>query len=1068
MAAMIAVLLCFGTVALAQTPAFYNTAANSTTNAYPFNTTSSMKVEQHYLAGEFAGAYAGNITKVYWMGDAAVSPTYTNLKIWLGQTTGTFGTSTTTYATTGMTQVYNAASTPVTVPGANSWFGITLQTPFPYNPTQSLIVIFCHEGYSGTGIGLRYPGTSTVPPYRRIYGPACSSTAGSGTDGAGYNFGFDLASPNFNDAGIFGLVSPVNFCAGSYDIQVKLMNFGKQNLTSTTIKWTYDGVPESDYSWSGNLAPLSETTVTLGTKNFAAGVNHPLKVWTQLPNNVPDTGVFNDTLKANLKPALSGTFTIGGATPNYATFSAAAADLVANGVCGPVVFNVRPGTYTERVNLGIIPGTSNTNTVTFKSENGNRTSVIVQYAPTGTGDLGTVNMGGADWVTFRDMTIQSTGTTYAAAVQFAGGSDNNRFINNVLKGYASATTSTYQAVIYSPSPSLDNNNSFIGNSIEGGAYAAYWYGTGTGETNTLFDGNMMTGQYYMGLSMYYQNTPIIRNNTLNMTSTYSTNYLYYLYYFYGPYQVTGNKLIGLTTTGTKYGMYLYTNGATNTAASAPLVANNFIALDGGASVSYGIWLYYGSFTNVFHNTVYINSSSTTSRGLTIYYGTDNKSWNNIFYNPLGAMSYYFLDNVAQTTMDYNIHYTTGTNLAYLGGSYATNIGAMQTLLGSGREMNSKVKIVNFASPTTGDLHLAGASQNDMGLVATLLPQVTNDIDNDPRVLPYAGADEACYILGNKVSYELRDANGAKLSYINAPGTVYVYYSIDFPATAFTFTGTLKLYDVTTNALVFQSQFQGSKLAGQAATGTAQITIPSTVAPNTYRAEVIYNMPNSCGYFVDFTAGAGVLLVIPQGMVPCVVWPGDVNNDGIVNYGDRSALNRYISNANLRATWLQGPARYRVDFATNPFTYYTWEGQVAVPWQTPDGCYMDTDGSGAINNFDYLAMKLNWMKTHGTPKGGTNGFSPENFDMDQNYPNPFNPTTTIRFAAPERATVRLVVTDLLGREITKLVNGSVDAGVHTATFDAATLESGQYIATITMTGIESGINFSKSIKLSLVK
>ncbi|MBI5646463.1 MAG: T9SS type A sorting domain-containing protein, partial [Ignavibacteriae bacterium] len=93
---------------------------------------------------------------------------------------------------------------------------------------------------------------------------------------------------------------------------------------------------------------------------------------------------------------------------------------------------------------------------------------------------------------------------------------------------------------------------------------------------------------------------------------------------------------------------------------------------------------------------------------------------------------------------------------------------------------------------------------------------------------------------------------------------------------------------------------------------------------------------------------------------------------------------------------------------------------------------------------------------------------ESFDMDQNYPNPFNPTTTIRFAAPERATVRLVVTDLLGREITTLVNGAVDAGVHTATFDAATLESGQYIATITMTGIESGINFSKSIKLSLVK
>ena len=54
-------------------------------------------------------------------------------------------------------------------------------------------------------------------------------------------------------------------------------------------------------------------------------------------------------------------------------------------------------------------------------------------------------------------------------MQFNGGSDNCSFINNKLQGYTSATTSTYQAVIYSPSPTLDNNASFIGNSIEGSA-----------------------------------------------------------------------------------------------------------------------------------------------------------------------------------------------------------------------------------------------------------------------------------------------------------------------------------------------------------------------------------------------------------------------------------------------------------------------------------------------------------------------------------------------------------------------------------------------------------------------
>lgn len=84
------------------------------------------------------------------------------------------------------------------------------------------------------------------------------------------------------------------------------------------------------------------------------------------------------------------------------------------------------------------------------------------------------------------------------------------------------------------------------------------------------------------------------------------------------------------------------------------------------------------------------------------------------------------------------------------------------------------------------------------------------------------------------------------------------------------------------------------------------------------------------------------------------------------------------------------------------------------------------------------------------------------DLQQNYPNPFNPTTTITFTLQQNSFVNIKIFNILGEQISELLNKEMQAGTYNLQFNAGNLSSGIYICQLKTN------NFTKSIKMTLLK
>ncbi len=94
-------------------------------------------------------------------------------------------------------------------------------------------------------------------------------------------------------------------------------------------------------------------------------------------------------------------------------------------------------------------------------------------------------------------------------------------------------------------------------------------------------------------------------------------------------------------------------------------------------------------------------------------------------------------------------------------------------------------------------------------------------------------------------------------------------------------------------------------------------------------------------------------------------------------------------------------------------------------------------------------------------------NPKEFSLNQNFPNPFNPSTKINFSLAADSKVSLKVFNVLGQEVSTLLNGNLAAGNHEINFNAAGMNTGVYFYKLEAAGID-GTKFSSVKKMILSK
>ena len=123
---------------------------------------------------------------------------------------------------------------------------------------------------------------------------------------------------------------------------------------------------------------------------------------------------------------------------------------------------------------------------------------------------------------------------------------------------------------------------------------------------------------------------------------------------------------------------------------------------------------------------------------------------------------------------------------------------------------------------------------------------------------------------------------------------------------------------------------------------------------------------------------------------------------------------------------------------------SWNG-----YNTVNGWFSNPE----LNSNDEWVYSVNFLCKISNSLSVTNKALPEIFSLHQNYPNPFNPITTLHYDLPEQAHVKIMIYDIMGREVKRLINQTQNAGFKSIIWNATNnlgqpVSAGMYLYRIT--------------------
>ena len=442
---------------------------------------------------------------------------------------------------------------------------------------------------------------------------------------------------------------------------------------------------------------------------------------------------------------LSGIYTVGGTSPDYATLTDAFNALMTQGANGNVDLLIRPGTYMGQYDLGVVPGSPGA--ITVRSETNTASDVVLAYDAGGASDNFIVRLDGTEQLHFQAVTFTPMDLTYARAVVFQNEAHGLSISGCVFQGSTSQSLSLQQErrLVVTEQAFIGAGNSddvlLSYNTFVNGTAAVYLYFHGIGgaraqdlviQHNTFRDqfgvgmelnnavadvhDNVLTAEdvlFYTGIRCAHVEQSEIHDNDVRATADNDCTALEYS----NTQSTTGNRI---------YNNRLYARGGTQT---------------WGLAV-FNLWG-----TEIVFNSVLVEGD-TPPEAHAFYHlsnfddGEDTEVRNNIFANQAGGRAWYVKQpaNVAQE--DHNVLFTTGDTLASLGSTHYLDLASYQS--GSGLGTNSVDLDPVFA--LAPDLHLNSCVLDGM---AVPVAWVLFDADNDARspVSPDPGADEFTFSAG---------------------------------------------------------------------------------------------------------------------------------------------------------------------------------------------------------------------------------------------------------------------------------------------------------------------------------